>query len=124
MRDRLRRVRNVVRWCESAWQPRARPKRRGSCRGALEGGGGSRYPTAEAGRQDVELLAVLRHGAACDLEALFMQLFRDGIVRKRISFVLLVDQRLDDVLGRTRRTVFAILVLEPGGEEELELEHA
>src|SRR6266513_4744434 len=84
---------------------------------------GSGDPTAEARRQDIELFAVLGHGATSDLESLLVQFLRDRIVRKWIALVLLVDERLDDVLRRAGGDVFAVLGLETAREEELELEH-
>src|SRR5207248_2036027 len=84
----------------------------------------SRHPAAETRGQDAELFAVLRHGAAGDLEAALVEQLRDVLVRQRLLLVLFLDQGADDVLGGARRDVLAILGLEAAREEELELEDA
>src|SRR5438132_410011 len=97
------------------------PRRSGTTRPALPSSGN---PATEARRKDVQLLTVLGDRATGDPQALFVEKLGDPLIRQRLLLVLLVDQRLDDVLGGACGNVFTILGLEPAREEELELEHA
>src|SRR6187399_2944742 len=81
-------------------------------------------PPAETGRQDGQLLAIFCHGPAGNVETALVEKFRDALVGQWFLLVLLVDERLDDVLGGARRDVLAIVRLEPAREEELQLEDA
>src|SRR5919198_911708 len=95
-----------------------------ACRGARGATLGSCDPPAKSRGQDVELLAILRHGPAGDAQAPLVEELGDALVGQRLLLVLLVDQGLDDVLGGGGRDVLAVLGLESAGEKKLELEHA
>ena len=47
------------------------------------------------GRQDVELLAIFRDRAPCDLDALAGELFGERVVGKRFGRIFLGDELLD-----------------------------
>src|SRR5262245_17026511 len=95
----------------------AQPRGFGSACEVARGGRVSGDTPAEPRRQNTELLSVLRHRAAGDAQALQVEELGDALVRERIRLVLLVDERLDDVLGGTRRDVLAVLRLETAREE-------
>src|SRR5262245_9862112 len=91
--------------------------------GAGRGMQGSGQPPADSRREDGQRLAVLGHGATRDAQTLLVQQVREALVGQWLLLVFLLDQGLDDVLGGPGRNVLAVLGLEAGREEELELEH-
>src|SRR5262245_60913967 len=86
------------------------------------GGARSEHLLALARRQDAELLAVLRDGAARDIDAGLLEQLDDLLVAVRTLDVLAVDQLLDLRLDRLRGQVVAVGPRDAAVEEELELE--
>src|SRR6185503_9384909 len=79
---------------------------------------------ALAARQDAELLAVLRDGAARDIDAALLEQLDDLLVRVRTLWIFARDQLLDLRLHRLRREVLAVRARDARVEEELQLEDA
>src|SRR6478609_4011101 len=76
-------------------------------------------------RQDPQHLAVLRHGAPGDLDALLLgQTLDDGLITERVQLLFLVDHLFDRLLDALTRDV---LIRYPSGarvEEVLEFKEA
>src|SRR5262245_23520730 len=73
-----------------------------------------------AGRQDVELVAVLGHRAPGDFHAALLELLHNFLVRQRILGILVVHELLDLRLDGARAGVFACRGLQAAREKELE----
>src|SRR3954468_8469685 len=74
-------------------------------------------------RQDPEHLAVLCHGAACDLDAFrLLQHLHDPLIGDGIRLVFVVDELLDRLLHALARDVLVRDPADAGVEEVLELE--
>src|SRR5678816_1604152 len=79
---------------------------------------------AHPSRQHSQLIAVLRHGAARDLDAALFQDVDDGLVGERMLRIFLGDELLDLRLDAAGRDVLARRGRETGREEKFEREHA
>src|SRR5215207_9910622 len=82
------------------------------------------YRLALARAGDRHLVAVLRHGAARQLDALLGQNLDDLVVGDGVVRVLLLDQLLDPELDDAGRDLLALLVQHALGEEAAQLDDA
>lgn len=73
---------------------------------------------------DVHHFAILRDGAAGHHEALFAQVFRDGVVRQGLGLVFRLDELLDEGLDGGAGSGAAFLGGQGAAEEILEFEQA
>src|SRR5690606_5296907 len=81
-------------------------------------------PLPHPRREDSELVPVLGHGAAGDLDALLLEDVHDRLVRERALRILLRNQLLDLRLDPPRADILARRGGQPAREEELEREYA
>src|SRR5436305_15082034 len=79
----------------------------------------SKYLLAIRGRWDVQLVAILGHGTAGDVDSLVIEDLHDLRIRQGLSRILSPNKALDSLFYPKRRNVFTGLGVHPAVERVL-----